>query len=95
MSATQAEVFFSREFKTEFGLNPLEFKNEMYSDELSFELSYYIKIEPGTICNSIEVHIRLLSEPCEFFGVSGVLIYYDKTILHIIEGSKKISSKSV
>ena len=81
--------FFSKEFKAEFGLNPIEYKNEMYSEELSFELSYFMKIEPGMIFNSLEVHMKLLSEACESFGVSGVLIYYDKTILHIIEGSKK------
>lgn len=80
--------FFSKEFREQFGLNPMDYKNEIISNGLSFELSYYISIRKPSIIKNINQQMKLLSEACETLGITGVLIYYDGVIFHIIEGTK-------
>lgn len=80
--------FFSKEYKEKFGLNPIDYKKELDFEGLSYELSYFVKLNENKLIDNIDDDIRLLSEACESFGVTGVLIYFDKTLFHIMEGSK-------
>lgn len=81
--------FFSKEFKQRYGLNPSEYNQELESSEFSYEISYYMPIGKFMIYDTVRNRMRLLSEGCKSLGISGVLIYHDGILFHLMEGTKE------
>ena len=80
--------FFSKEFKVQFGLNPSDFKNGLYSDNIFFEISYYLELSNSVSLDDFNKKMNLLTEAFESLGITGILIHHNERIFHIIEGSR-------
>ena len=80
--------FFSKEFKSAYGLNPLDYKNELENEGLVFELSYYTKLHNKINEDELKVFSKAFPDIQERLNITGVLLLHNDNFFHIIEGTK-------